>query len=219
MGVINTNYLFDVDDLLTKQDFFKELKENKDAIIIEYNEALKSDDLIMSGTSRADGDWSVIWSLFPQKDGLDCRNLFPTITNAYDKITDDITVLGVYISVLAPDISADPHTDIQHLINGCKFKRYHLGLSIPKGSYLAVEGNDGWFKNYWKQGRWIDFVGLFTKHYPMNENKTESRVVLLVDCLLGSAEETNKCVGNYITASSTSQEQVVVDSSECKIKV
>jgi hypothetical protein len=216
---MNGNYLFNVDEILKDKPFFKHLKDNQKSLISEYNNSLNADDLFITGAYKSDGDWNVIWALLPQIENSDCRGLFPTITKAYESIIEDVTVLGIYISILSPDINPQPHTDTHHLTHGCKFKRYHLGLSIPDDSYLAIEGEHGWFNNYWEQGSWMDFVGLFTQHYPMNENKNEARVVLIIDCILGNGDGVDDCIDGYTSKLRDSLPDVVLDIEACTVKI
>lgn len=211
-------YLFNVSATLEDTPFFKHIQDNRENLINEYNSALSSDSLVVTSAEYGSGDWNAIWANIPKKWVNSCPDLFPTIKEAMLKDTGDFHILSVYFSILSPDIRPHPHTDTTHLMGDCQFKRYHFCLSIPEDSYLALDdGNGDYYKNYWEEGEWMAFTGLFVQHYPMNENKEKPRVVILVDTYKKTASE--ECLLNYYAKQEQNYPEVVLDIEGSKVAI
>jgi hypothetical protein len=122
-----------------------------------------------------------ILGVMPDKSGD-----FKSIVENLDKV-DGYTVLAIGISEFPADREKCPHTDT-HPRDG-RFKRYHLALQTTDTSFLYVKenGKDEWIGHPWDLGKWMEFEGIHHLHYPYNETKGISRIVILLDILEGEA--------------------------------
>ena len=148
----------------------EELKKNWKKIRKEYRELSEDDTIPYNDTCKRFWDKGK-WVVYPLHDYPWGRKMNSDKCIITHSILDKIPRLrAAAFSILKPKMKIYPHKGIND-----KTLRYHLGLIIPSGTYIRVDGK----KHFWKEGKIFKFND--TLLHEVDNPSEEKRVILLFD--------------------------------------